>query len=160
MFLNSQSQCLYSIFEPLLVENVNFIPFAFWGKFRYGVKPKPNHVGRLCRELVFWFFFSLRLNFNWEHVITLEILYLQVPITVLTWCWSQCLHSYAYLSSTCLSLAPGTRCTFQRRLRRFVLKMLTDLSSTTHRQNIYCCCGFFLGTSSLQENRSSSWRMF
>lgn len=57
MFLNSQSQCLYSIFEPLLVENVNFIPFAFWGKFRYGVKPKPNHVGRLCRELVFWVFF-------------------------------------------------------------------------------------------------------
>lgn len=90
-------------------------------------------------------FFSLRLNFIWEHVITLEILYLQVPITVLTWCWSQCLHSYAYLSSTCLSLAPGTRCTFQRRLRRFVLKMLTDLSSTTHRQNIYCCCGFFFG---------------
>lgn len=67
MFLNSQSQCLSSIFEPLLVENVNFIPFAFWGKFRYGVKPKPNHVGRLCRELVFWGFF-VETQFFWEPV--------------------------------------------------------------------------------------------
>lgn len=78
-----------------------------------------GYVGSWCSEVFLRWdsYFFLRTC----HLLC-PFLYLQVPITVLTWCWSQCLHSYAFLLSTCPSPEPGTRCTFPRRLRRFVSK--------------------------------------